>query len=198
MCLAIVVAVGMVGAGLSLLHNGSSVGSLPAAAAREAGEDPPAKKDPAVKPLSDKELAETARKCRDAAIEWLKKNKDKRYGKRANLLLREGVQCAGCDGRCSTAASRRTILLVPAPKFLRELKPEQTYGLRPDNCPLSRQRQAGCRAPGREMDWLVTAARVGPNAKDLQGWSYMKTGEDARLFQYARAISPHEADAIEN
>ena len=198
MSVAVLVSVGLFGGGIALLHEGAPAITMPTAAAHEADKErapekeSAPKKDAAAKPLGDKELQATASKVRDAAIEWLKKNQ------RADGTW-EGTSLAFAWKGGSTALAVMALVesgvkandpaLTKALKYLRELKSEQTYVVALQTIALSRVNEKKDAAIlSRNVEWLEAAALMGPNAKDIRGWSYGKMNamqSDYSNTQYA-------------
>lgn len=198
---AVFLVLGLLGVGIVTMQNGSPPIALPAAAAREVDKDPP-RKDPAAKPLTEKELATTAAKCRDAAIEWLKKNQGKDGGwdhlGNASIAWKGGPTSLVVAALADSGIEADDPLLARALKHLRELKPSQTYVVSLQTLALCRVNDKQDAALiSRNVEWLVKAG-TSPNVMDQLSWSYTVDSAGSGDFsntQFA-LMALHEADRV--
>jgi RNA polymerase sigma factor (sigma-70 family) len=209
--LSVAVVAGICGIGMTLFHETKPTSALAVAAVTEEIQEPPASKDapskkepPAknetgAKPLTDKELTETAAKSRDAGIDWLKKNQ-----REDGTWENTGISIAWPGGSTALAVTAlidsgmkaNDPVLARALKYLRELKPTQTYTVALQTialCRLNDKKDAAVLA--RNVEWLEATAVIGPNANELKGWTYTKQKTNHSDFsnsQYA-LLALHEA-----
>jgi hypothetical protein len=154
---------------------------------------PPAKEQPAEKPKpaakAKDDFDDKVRKCADAAIAWLKQNRNKEGNWETGVF--ESIQRGGSTALAVLALLEAGVKpddvdLIPAINYLRQLEPQHVYVVSLQTavfCRLNEKKDADLIS--RNVAWLEKAL-VRKEGR-LQGWSYSIEGQraDNSNTQYA-------------